>query len=427
METGKTGLSEFSGIISEDFLKELRGRDGYKRYDEMRLNSPVIGALLLAIEQSIRRVRWQFVSDAGERDPRLALLADSLSAMSHSMNDHIVEALTMLPFGFSLFEIVYQRVNGRVLWRKFAVRGQNTIYRWLLDDSGGLAGVVQQALPTYRLVTIPIDRLILYRTRVEKGNPEGRSILRTAWTSYYFCKHIQQIEAIGIERDLAGLPWIKLPPGADTSGDEDGSTDYGAAMQLVRRIRNDEQAGIVTPAEWEFSLVSTGGSRQFNTDAIIQRYESRMLMSALAQFLILGQNSVGTQALSKDQSDFFTMSVNATADVIGETFTKYAIPRLLRLNGYEPGGVRLEHSPAGDPDLSVLADVLQKVGNRLTWLPTDEVWLRQLLNLPEVTAEQIEAETTARAQAEATASGAERRADFSAALARLDRLIDAGA
>lgn len=423
MESGKTGLSEFNGIITEDFYRELRGQEGYKRYDEMRLNSPVVGGLLLAVEQSIRRVRWQFVSNAGENDPRLVLLNDALAAMSHSMNDHVTEALTMLPFGFSLFEIVYQRVGGALLWRKFAIRGQNTIYRWLLDDNGGLAGVVQQSQANYRPITIPIERLILYRTRVEKGNPEGRSILRTAWTSYYYCKHIQQIEATGIERDLAGLPWIKLPPGADTSGSEDGDTDYGLAMQLVRRIRNDEQAGIVTPAEWDFSLVSTGGARQFNTNEIIQRYESRILMSALAQFLILGQNSIGTQALSRDQSNFFTMSVNATADNIAETFSKYAIPRLLRLNGYDPTGVRLEHSPAGDPDLPGLADVFQKIGDKITWLPTDEVWLRQLLNLPGATPDQI---TSAAEQAgRRGASGL--RAEYSAVLADLERMINAGA
>jgi len=46
-EIGNTGLAEFSGQIHEDFLRELRGAEGYKRYNEMRLNSAVVGALLL--------------------------------------------------------------------------------------------------------------------------------------------------------------------------------------------------------------------------------------------------------------------------------------------------------------------------------------------------------------------------------------------
>jgi len=387
-DIGQTGLLEFSGQIQEDFLKELRGKEAYKRYNEMRLNSPVIGALLLANEQAIRGVEWTFTSEQ-ENDPRIELLDEARENLSHSWNDHIIEALTMLPFGFSIFEIVYERgKSGRMLWRKFAPRGQETVYKWLLDEAGGLEGIQQMSAPNYKVVTIPIENLILYRTRVERGNPEGRSILRAAWIPYYYTKHIQQVEAIGVERDLAGLPHIMLPQGADM--DDSDNSDLGRARSVVRNVRNDEQAGVVTPYGWGFELVSTGGSRQFDTDKIIRRYESRMLMSALAQFLNLGQESVGSLALSKDQTDFFTMSVNAVADIIAHTFTKFAIPRLLKLNGYDAEGIKLEHSPACDADTMALAHVLQKLNSFITWTTDDEVWLRGALNMPEVDPEKIE-------------------------------------
>ena len=41
-------------------------------------------------------------------------------------------------------------------------------------------------------------------------NPEGRSILRNAYFSWYFEKKIAEIEGIGIARDLAGLPRAPL-------------------------------------------------------------------------------------------------------------------------------------------------------------------------------------------------------------------------
>jgi hypothetical protein len=161
---------------------------------------------------------------------------------------------------------------------------------------------------------------------------------------------------------------------------------------MVRNVRNDEQAGIVLPSGWEFQLVSTGGSRQFDTDKIVRRYESRMLMSALAQFIMLGQDGVGSLALSSDMTDFFTMSVNAVADIISETFTKYAIPRLLKLNGYDAEGVSLTHTPAGDVDTVSIADFLQKVGGYITWGAEDELWLRQLIGLPEVDINELQAQ-----------------------------------
>ena len=379
-EIGVTGLAEFSGQIQEDFLRELRGKEGYKRYREMLLNSPIVGVMMLAIEQAVRGVSWEF-SSKEENDPRIDLLDESLESMSHSWNDHIVEVLTMLPYGYSIFEIVYKRDGARVLWRKFAIRGQDTIYRWLLEDNGGILGFEQQAPPTYKPMPIPIEKLVLYRTRLERNNPEGRSMLRTAWIPYYYAKHIQQIEAIGLERDLAGLPVITLPPGADVA--DTTASDLGVAKKTVRNIRNDEQAGIVMPDGWGLELLSTGGTRQFDTDIIIKRYESRMLMSALAQFLMLGQDGVGSMALSKDQTDFFTMSVNSVADIIAETFTKYAVPRLLKLNGLDDKGIKLEHTLAGDIDVNLLSDFLQKVGPMVTWSAEDEVWLRQVARLPD--------------------------------------------
>lgn len=385
-EIGRVGLADI------EFLTDLNSSSRrFKVYREMLLNSPVVSALLTAIEQSVRSVDWQFTSDQGDEDERTVFLQECLDGMSLSWADHVTEALTFLPFGWSLFEIVYERdPSGRIVWRKLAPRAQDSLDHWMYDDAGGLAAFTQRPAPDYKLRTIPIDKLVLYRTRVERNNPEGRSILRAAYLSYYYAKNIQQIEAIGIERDLAGLPVIKLPPGADTSSGS--NSDATLANKLVRRIRQDEEAGVVLTPGWELELLSTGGSRQFDTDKIISRYENRILMSALAQFLMLGAEGVGSLALSRDQTDLFTLSVNTTADIIADTFGKYAVPRLLELNGMDPEGVTFSHSPAGDVDITQVAEFLSKVSSFITWTPADEVWLRQIGKLPEIDPLEIEAE-----------------------------------
>lgn len=123
-EIGRTGLKAFSGIVQDEFLTELRGVSGFKKFDEMRRNSPVIAALLLAIEQSVRGVSWNFESDTGDSDPRVEFLQEAQDGLSHTWNDHIVEALTMLPFGYALFEVCYKREGGKLLWDKLGIRGQ---------------------------------------------------------------------------------------------------------------------------------------------------------------------------------------------------------------------------------------------------------------------------------------------------------------
>ena len=420
-EIGQTGLRSWNGYIEEDFLRELHGAGAYRRYNEMRLNSPVAGALLMAIELSMRGVSMQFTSDE-ENDPRVELLDYALNSMSHSWNDHLIASLTFLTFGFALFEICYKREGSKILWKKFSFRGQDTVDTWELESDGGIKGFSQVTETNPDPVFIPIEKLILYRTNTEKNNPEGRSIFRTAWYSYYFCKNMQQIEGIGVERDLAGMPVVKLPSGVAA-----GSTDETKAKQVVRNIRRDEQEGITLPHDWELELLSTGGARQFDTNAIIRRYESRILMSALAQFLMLGQDKVGTQALSKDQTDFFAMAVNAQLDTIFETFFEYPVKRLLKLNGYDAEGLKIEHSPAGDVDIMAIADFLQKIGNRITYTPEDEQWLRGLVDMPELDPDYIAEQREAQAERSLAFAQSFRKDDDKELSARIMKYASEGA
>lgn len=408
-EIGSTGLAQFSGLIQADFLREMRGIEAYKRFEEMRLNSAVVGGLLLAFRMPILAMKFEPHSDQ-ENDPRLELLQAALDNMSYSIGDHIGEALLFLPFGYYPFEIVYERVDGKVLWRKFAPRGQNTITRWAFADDGGINGFYQRVNYVQEKF-IPIEKTILYRINVERNNPEGRSILRTAWTSYYYAKYIGQSEAIGIERGMDGFPVIKLPNGASVNEDDENS-DAAKAAQVVRNIRNDEQSGAVLPDGWTLDLFAPGAQSRLDPDKVIRRYESRILMSVLAQFINLGQENVGSLALSKDQTDFFAMSLNATADIISGTITKYAIPRLMKMNGYDAKGLSLTHTPATQEDITQVSAFLQQVGTYLNWSAEDEAWLRQIARLPERDVAEIEADIeNKRAAREAAIAALKQQAD----------------
>lgn len=406
-DVGATGLTTWGGQIRDDFLDKWNGQNKVKIVDEMLRNSSGVASLRLAIEMPVRAVKWSFASDRGEDDPRVALLDEARANMTTSWNDHIIDALLFVFYGWSMFSVTYERVNGRMLWRKFKALGHDTVQHWLFSDDGGLAGL--QQWPHLEPMPIPIERMILYRLRKPKGSPEGESILRPAYPSWHYLKNLQQIEAIGIERNLNGLPMVHPPMAADMS---EGSTDRETAEAIVRNVRNDEQAGIVLPAptgdgehqRWSFTLLSSGGaSKVADTNMVISRYSRGIATAALASFLMLGQDGVGSLALSKDQTDFFTMSVNAVCDIIAETFTKYAIPRLLALNGFDADGVKMEHSPAGDVDLEGLGDFLQKTSSLLTWTPQDEEWLRGAARMPEMSAKTI-AEEQARKRTAPVAS-----------------------
>jgi hypothetical protein len=398
-EIGYTGLNYTAGYVQEEFLKELNSSTKrYKIYNEMRQNDPVIGAILLLTEMMIRGVEWRV--DGEDNDERREFIDGAREDMSDSWNSFISEVLTMIPFGFSFFEVVYKRrlgmeadaasnfKDGKVGWRKFAFRSQDSLHSWEFDDRGNVQGMNQMTYPDFKPRTIPLSKALLFRTSTEKNNPEGRSLLRPAYVPYYYKKNLQAIEAIGAERDLAGLPVVKLPKGADTTSEN--STDITAARNLARRIRVDEQGGVVLPPEWEVELMSSGGSKSFDVGEIISRYEKREAMVILAQFLLLGMDKVGSYALSGDQSDLFVGTVNAILDTICETFNKFAIMPLLKLNGMAlENPPKLAHGAVGKPNLEA---VQQFFGGLTAYIKPDtelEQHLRRLADAPELTEEEI--------------------------------------
>ena len=79
----------------------------------------------------------------------------------------------------------------------------------------------------------------------------------------------------------------------------------------------------------------------------------------------------------------------------------------MRMNGYECDGIRLEHTPAGETDVNALAQVLSTLKEFITFTADDEVWLRNVLRMPERDPIAIQAERdrkSAQAQQIAAAS-----------------------
>ncbi len=411
-EIGATGLKRFSGFIYEEFLPQLTGWKGVAVYKEMGDNDPTVGAVLFAIKMLCRKVDWR--TTPASKEPFDQEAADFLKTvmddMSQTWIDTIDEILEMLKYGYNLNEIVYKRrcgdsldpsmrskfSDGRIGWRKLSTRSQDTIYRWQFDDHGGIQGVEQLAPPHYYHVTIPVEKFLLFRTTVNKNNPEGRSILRNAYRPWFLKKNIENIEGIGIERDLAGLPVALVPPEILSSGASPQMKQIlGNIKEIVTNIRRDEQEGIVFPLAYdqngkpmyELKLLSTGGQRQFDTDKIINRYDKRIAMCALADFILMGQEAVGSFALASSKTEIFATAISAYLDIIADVFNRFAIPRLFELNDFQISDYpKIEHGDLESVDLKELGDYIQKLsGAGAPLFPNLELekYLMKVAGLPE--------------------------------------------
>jgi len=390
VEVGQSGLNRMGSWVSEEWLKDLHGINGIKRYKEMRDNDPIVGAFLFAIEMLIRQAPWN-VEAGGEtdadKDAAQFLKECLLEDMEMTWHEVLTDCLTMLTFGWAYHEIVFKKRlgdtgepttqskfnDGRIGFRKIALRAQETFFRWEFAPNNDILGMWQIAPPDYKLRFIPYSKAILFRTRSPKNNPEGVSLLRTAYRSYYYKKRIEEIEAIGIERDLAGLPVVKVPAQIlDPNATPEQRLTLVALQKMVTQVRRDEAEGLVFPSDvnpdgsktgYSFELLSSSSKRQFDTSKIIERYEKRISMTVLADFLFLGQSGIGSMALSTDKTQLFSAAIGSILDTICETLNNKAVPMLFKLNSFT--GLtklpKLIHEDIDSIDINLLGQFLNNI------------------------------------------------------------------
>lgn len=416
-ELGASGLRRSGGYVLEEFLPQLQGTLARQAYREMSDNDPIIGGILLAFNEVMGRLDWH-IEKPEDATPEELLAYDFIAGAFEDADDTwdvtLSQILSMLIYGYSLMEVVYKIrggednpssmyrskfADGRIGWKKFAIRAQDSFLRWDFNERGGVKGFVQQDITT-GMHYIPMEKALLFRTNEFKDNPEGISMLRKAYTSWYYKKRIQEIEAIGIERDLAGYPVIYAPQ-EWFSPDADAGTiqSLQAVQSLVTNIRRNQSEGVVLPHIADESgnkiltleLLSSGGSRNFDTGAIIDRYNKMIATSMLADFVLLGQGNVGSFALGSQKLESWQMIIESLARSIAEVFNKHAVEKLLRLNGikceYPP---KLVFGSVARADLSTLAPYLSALADSgiLTMEDADlETWARQQADIPPLSEE----------------------------------------
>lgn len=415
-EIGRIGQFRYyapgsSSIFFEEFLPELRGIKGVEAYQEMADNDATVGAILFAIEMLMRQAEFH-IEPAGdtEKDREAAEFVEScMDDMDRTWADTLSEILSFMTYGWSYHEIVYKRrigktksavtnskyADGLIGWRGLPIRSQDTLYGWLYkDDSDELLALDQVPPPYFQHCIIPVEKALHFRTRSRKDNPEGRSILRTAYRAYYFKKRLEEIEGYGIERDLAGFPVLSAPPDMPIwdQNDPDMQSALARAEAIVSNIRRDAREGLVLPGGdngWKLELITAGSRRQFDTNAIIDRYDKRIATSVLADFVMLGQQQVGSFALADSKTKIFALAIGTYLDIICEVFNNQGIPRLIDLNGDHFKGITdypyMEHGDIEDKDLTQFADYVTKmVGNGII-MPDEQLEdeVRRVGGLPE--------------------------------------------
>ena len=363
---GVAGDNTHNGQIrADEFLPELRGKKAIRKYREMRDNDSTVGAVMYSVEQILRDVDLQ-VHAADESDAagvEKEFVESILVDMDHSLDDHIAEAIGYLSYGFGWFEVMYKRrvgpterspkkhskfTDGRIGVRKIASRAPWTINKFDVDQkTGDVLGIEQEVGFMGGKNYIPTNKSLYYRTTSLNGDPSGRSILRNAYTSYEYLNNLQSIEAIAVERELAGIPVARIPAeylSGDASAAQSGFVHN--LQQILRDVKFNEQGYIILPSDTypdkdgaptnvrlvDIELMASNGKRNIDINPIVNRYQHDIARSVLSEFLLLG-TSGGSYALSKSKTDLFLRALESYIQAIVDVLNKQLVERLWQLNG----------------------------------------------------------------------------------------------
>lgn len=403
---GRSGLNKQGSLIYDEFLPNLRFPHAAKVYQEMADNDAVVASILYLAEMLIRRSNWSVepADDTPEEIEKAEFLESCMNDMDSSWANTISEIISMLTYGFSFHEVIYKirrgpneknskynskYTDGKIGWKRIPIRAQRSLDGWEFNEEGDVIAFIQKCEPDYKEVRIPLDKGLLFRTRVSRDNPEGKSLLRGSYRSWYFKKHFEEIEGIGIERDLAGFPVLTVPESLDIWQPDDEQMLHlkATAEKLVSSIRRDSEEGLVLPYGWELKLLTSGSSRQLDISNIIERYDNRIAITMLSDIILIGGTKSGSFALADNKQSMLSAALQAQLENIADVFNDKAVPKLFKVNGYNdleklpkiiPGTIQT-------PDISEVSLLLRAMGLNIAGDKPLQDHLRRILDLPKLT------------------------------------------
>ena len=279
-EIGTTGigLKGVNGKIEEDISKLWKGKKKKEFIAEMISNDSYVNAWINSKNAIALKPDWVIKpkedNEDGSSDKALEyakLIREMLfDDMSMSFNSFILNSITMAEYGFALAEIVLKKRNGLTddpntssLFNdglfgisKLAPRWQNSITKWDIDDNGNISAVYQRGDLFTTDVKIPYKKVLHFVMNGYNGNPEGESVLRGTFMSYYNKKNIERIQRETFERGFTGILDVQVPARymSKKNNTPEGMEVRKNLEVFMRNVKQGKEAGIIRPYSKDFVI-----------------------------------------------------------------------------------------------------------------------------------------------------------------------------
>ena len=389
-EIGTTGigLKGVNGKIEEDISKLWKGKRKKEFIAEMILNDPYCSAWINSKNAIALKPDWIIKpsedKEDGSSDKALEyakLIKEMLfDDMSMSFNSFILNSITMAEYGFSLAEIVMKKRNGLTndpntssLFNdglfgisKLAPRWQNSISKWDIDDNGNITNVYQRGDSFNTDVKIPYKKVLHFVMNGYNGNPEGESVLRGTFMSYYNKKNIERIQRETFERGFTGILDVQVPPRyMSKKNTSPESQEVRRSLEtFMRNVKQGKEAGIIRPYSKDFviELIEGKVGTGLDPDKMIDRYNNEIVMCLLADSF-MGQSKVyQSKDGSGTKNKLYKSFIGIILSEIKEQVNKKLIPMIFDINGLDKTLMPyLDYGNLDDLDLQAMSWFIQSV------------------------------------------------------------------
>lgn len=361
---GAPGTAIFGGFIVESERDpRLTGRQKFTTYSNMLANTSIVAAGVRFFLNLVSKAGWKVepAEDSGEKGEEIAELVEDIMADMTTPWHRVVRRAAMYRFyGFSLQEwTMKRREDGVVGYQDIEPRPQLTIERWDTDESGTVRGVVQRSPQTQRELYLPRGKLVYLVDDSLNDSPEGLGLFRHLAKRSVTLERYELLEGWGFERDLRGVPVGRGPLAAMAEKVNAGNLTAEQVTALrtpieqflsnalkgkdtalfldsaTYRSTGEQQTPSNVP-QWSVELLTGGTTSQPDMAKAIERLNREMARVLGVEHLLLGSDSAGSFALSKDKTQSFGLIVASTLQEIKETLEADFLGPLFDQNGWDP-------------------------------------------------------------------------------------------
>ena len=343
LQDGTSGIEIYSGYYQEEYLPTFQSMpEGMDVYDKMRRSDYQVKMLTSAVRNPILGGKWSIEIDEDNKQATEMkeflehVLFEDISypdgSKSKTWHEFINEALTMIEFGYSAFEIVHKIVNNHKRFgtyiglRDLGFRSQKTIYEWHLKPRTGAIDRIRQRVDGDLNVDveIPGEDLLVFTINKEGDNYEGISLLRPIYGNWFRKNQYFKFQSVGVERSSTGVPIGTMP--AQSSNDTD---KFAKFKNIMRRFTAHQRNYIIIPEGYDLKEFKVNHDPE-KLDKVIDNEDKRMAKAFLANFLELAMTtSSGSFALGEDLSDVFLDGIQHYAEMIASQVQKRIVEPLI--------------------------------------------------------------------------------------------------